>query len=152
MLTPTNTLSQSKASSPMPADPSANPPTTEAITAPETSDISEDALNDPELAAYGLQVYHQQYCGVCHHLATANTGGLFGPPQDQIGVTAEQRIHDPRYKGVATTAAAYIRESILNPGIYLVAGYEQSRHHMPAFTHLSQAEVDALVAFLYQQR
>jgi hypothetical protein len=50
------------------------------------------------------------------------------------------------------TATEYIRESILNPSIYLVEGYEQSRHHMPAFTHLSEADVEALVQMLLQQK
>jgi hypothetical protein len=69
-----------------------------------------------------------------------------------MGLTAEQRIQNPNYTGTATTAAEYIRESLLDPQVYLAEGYEQSRHHMPAFTHLSEAEVNALVALLLQQR
>jgi len=105
-----------------------------------------------ELAAQGLQIYRQQYCGVCHRLDAAGTAGVFGPEQNSIGLVAEQRLQDEAYQGEAATAAEYIRESILNPGVYLVEGYEQSRHQMPPFTHLSQVQVDALVTMLLQQR
>jgi mono/diheme cytochrome c family protein len=104
------------------------------------------------MVEYGLQVYRQQYCGICHRLDAASTAGMFGPDQNDIGRVAEQRIQEEQYQGEATTAAEYIRESIVNPGIYLAEGYEQSRHHMPPFTHLGEAEVEALVTMLLQQK
>ena len=102
--------------------------------------------------AYGLEVFKSQYCGICHQLDVANTAGLFGPPQNKIGLTAVQRIQDPDYTGTATTASEYIRESIVSPDIYLVPGFEYSRHRMPAFTHLTQVEVEALVQLLLHQK
>jgi nitric oxide reductase subunit C len=105
-----------------------------------------------ELIAYGLQVYKQQSCGTCHQLDVASTAGMFGPSQNNIGSAAEQRIEDSRYTGQATTAAEYIRESIVDPAAYYVEGYQQSRHRMPAFTHLSEAELNALVQILLQQK
>jgi mono/diheme cytochrome c family protein len=121
-----------------------------ALPSPTAGPPAQTSAEDP--VAYGLQVYREQYCGICHRLDAAGTAGVFGPEQNNIGRVAEQRIQAEAYQGEATTAAEYIRESILNPSIYLAEGYEQSRHHMPPFTHLSQDQVDALVAMLLQQR
>jgi mono/diheme cytochrome c family protein len=99
-----------------------------------------------------MEVYHEQYCGICHQLDAANTGGTFGPTHNGLAQTAEQRLRDPRYAGAATTAAEYVRESILSPALYLVEGYEGSQHHMPAYTNLSETDLDALVQLLLQQK
>ena len=56
-----------------------------------------------------------------------------------------------RVAATATSPAEYLRECIVNPGIYLVAGYNSPRLKMATFTNLSEAEVDALVQFLLQQ-
>jgi nitric oxide reductase subunit C len=100
----------------------------------------------------GLEVYKQQYCGLCHQLDAAATAGQFGPSHNGLGLTAEQRIQDPHYTGTATTAAEYIHESIITPKAYLVPGYEHTAHHMPAYGHLSESDVDALVQLLLQQK
>jgi mono/diheme cytochrome c family protein len=150
---------------PLPAQTPTEPPAAGSPTAAIPTEIAalvtalpSPAVGPPEQAnaadpvAQGLQIYRQQYCGICHRLDAAGTAGVFGPEQNSIGLVAEQRLQDENYQGEATTAAEYIRESILNPGVYLAEGYEQSRHQMPPFTHLSQADVDALVALLLQQR
>jgi hypothetical protein len=67
-------------------------------------------------------------------------------------VTAEQRIKEAQYTGSAISAAEYLHESIINPKIYLVAGYEHTQHHMPAYVHLSETDVEALVQMLLQQK
>ncbi len=100
----------------------------------------------------GIQVYHEAYCGICHRLDVAGTTGTFGPEQNHTGTVAGERLRDPGYHGTAATAAEYVRESILDPGIYLVKGYEQSRHHMPPFTHLKDEQVEALVQLLLAQK
>ena len=98
--------------------------------------------------AYGLQVYKQYYCGICHQLDTAGTQGAFGPSHNEAGDKAVERLQDPNYQGEAKTAEAYIRESILEPQVYIVPGYAATPHRMPAYTQLTQEEFDALVAFL----
>lgn len=103
------------------------------------------------LAALGLQIYSEQYCGICHQLDAAGTKGIFGPSHNGLGQTAARRIQDSTYHGTAHTPAEYIRESILDPEAYIVPGFEQSRHKMPAFTHLTDAQVEALVQMLLQQ-
>jgi mono/diheme cytochrome c family protein len=110
-----------------------------------TSRTAADGAALEQLIAFGLDVYRQQYCGVCHRLDTAETGGTFGPTHNGMGRTADRRIRDPKYTGAATTAGGYVRESIVDPVIYLVPGYEISRYQMPAYTNLSEEELHALV-------
>lgn len=107
---------------------------------------------DPALIAAGLDVYHKSYCGVCHELAAAGTAGTFGPSHNGIATTAAERVVDPNYTGEAKTAKEYLYESLLKPDAYYAPGYGASMHRMPPFSHLSQADLDALVAFLMVQK
>jgi cytochrome c551/c552 len=100
----------------------------------------------------GIAIYRKSYCGHCHSLAVAGTRGIFAPNHDQMGTIAEERIAAANYRGSATTAAAYIRESIVEPRAYIVDGYQATPHHMPAYTNLSDDELDAMVNMLLQQR
>jgi nitric oxide reductase subunit C len=100
----------------------------------------------------GLEVYRAQYCGVCHTLDAAETKGPFGPTHNGIGTIAAERIADPGYTGKATTAEEYIRESIIDPAIYIVPGSALGRYRMGAYTMLSETELEALVQFLLEQR
>jgi mono/diheme cytochrome c family protein len=106
----------------------------------------------PALIERGLQVYQQSYCGLCHQLDAAHTAGQFGPTHNHMGTTAALRIQDATYTGMARTAAEYIRESIVSPQAHIVAGYEHSQYHMPAFAKLSEADLNALVQMLLQQK
>ncbi len=99
----------------------------------------------------GVEVYRENYCGSCHTLTVANTRGTFGPDHDDAGTEAGQYISLDNYTGVATTAADYIRESILDPTVFYTPGFESTNHHMPAFTHLPQDEIDAMVYMLMHQ-
>jgi len=116
-----------------------------------TTTLADTAALDSRIAL-GLATYRKQYCGICHQLDAANTRGVFGPTHNGVGVTAERRIHDPNYTGHAATAAEYIRESIVEPSVYIVPGYEFTRHRMPAYTELGDAELDGLVQLLLHQR
>jgi hypothetical protein len=69
-----------------------------------------------------------------------------------MGAIADERIQAPGYAGSATTAEDYIRESLLDPKAYLVPGYEVTSHHMPAYVHLEEGDINALVQMLLQQR
>ncbi|CAN5801744.1 hypothetical protein BH24DEI2_BH24DEI2_24320 [soil metagenome] len=110
-----------------------------------------EAAGEADGVTRGLEVYRTQYCGTCHTLKAAGTLGIFGPPHDAIGVIAGARIQDPHYHGEAKTAEAYLIESILNPRVYLVPGYSFTYHHMPAYTALSETDLDALVTMLLAQ-
>jgi cytochrome c5 len=98
--------------------------------------------------AEGFRVYREQFCGTCHAFAVAGTAGVFGPTHDDLRRTAEAHIRDPKYTGSATTAEEYVRESITDPGVYRVPGYEVTRFLMPTYVNLSDAEVDAVVHML----
>jgi nitric oxide reductase subunit C len=96
----------------------------------------------------GILVYKQQYCGVCHTFSKAGTKGPFGPSHDGIRATAEERVRSESYTGRATTAAEYLRESIVDPAAFVVPGFASTRYTMPAYSHLTDAEIDSLVALL----
>jgi len=90
-------------------------------------------------------------CFACH--STARGVNLVGPSLADIGATGAQRIEDPTYKGKATDAAGYIRESILDPDAFVLTGPTYSsggRSLMPTGldASLSPEQVDHLVAFL----
>ena len=151
---PTAAATATSTHTPLPSPTSASSPP---IVTPSSTDTSTPAAaigdvvaNDPVEA--GLQLYLQQHCGTCHRLDAAGAQGTLGPPHNGIATTAEARLHDPAYTGTATTPAEYLRESIVNPGVYLVASYDSPRLKMAAFTNLSEAQVDALVQFLLQQK
>jgi mono/diheme cytochrome c family protein len=105
----------------------------------------------PALAAEGLQIYRDQYCGICHQSTAAATGGTFGPTHDGLATVAAQRIQDSSYHGTATTVAGYLHESLIEPRRYIVPGYELTPHSMPSYSFLTAQQLDALVQFLHQQ-
>ena len=100
---------------------------------------------------HGIAVYHEQRCGVCHALQIANTAGFFGPPHDRAASIANQRLTSAAYTGQAEDVEAYLRESLLEPQIYVVPGFGLSQHRMPAYDFLPQSDLDALVYLLVNQ-
>jgi mono/diheme cytochrome c family protein len=68
-----------------------------------------------------------------------------------MAAVAAQRITDSHYTGSATSPAEYIHESIVDPPRYIVESYTSSSHPMPAYTHLTDQQIEALVQFLLQQ-
>lgn len=119
---------------------------------PVASDPQAEATPiDPALIARGVEVYRSNYCGTCHTLTVANTRGTFGPAHDDAGLAAAYHLAMASYRGDATTSTEYIRESLLDPGLFYTPGYESTNHHMPAFGHLPPEDIDALVALLASQ-
>lgn len=100
------------------------------------------------LAARGLTVYKEQYCGVCHELESAGTRGIFGPTHGEMVEMAAARLEDPAYSGDATDVYTYLYESIIEPGKYFVEGYAMSPHKMPSFRHIPEEDLEALIVFL----
>jgi nitric oxide reductase subunit C len=90
-------------------------------------------------------------CFACHSVAPGVN--LVGPSLAGLGGRAGQIVRSPDYHGKATDAAGYIRESILQPSAYVVAGPSYSangRSFMPdnVGTLLTAEQVDHLVAYL----
>lgn len=106
---------------------------------------------DAERMAYGIEVYRSQYCGMCHTLTVANTGGTFGPSHDGMGSIVVERLQEDTYSGDATTAEAYLRESIVDPAIFKVPEFSLSNHQMPPYSHLPAEDIDAMVYLLLNQ-
>lgn len=111
----------------------------------------EAASDDPVAIGQALFGQAPPGCFACH--STAPGVNLVGPALAGISATAAERVKAADYKGKATDAAGYIRESILEPNADLVAGatYSSNGQSMmpPGFGQsLQPAQVDALVAYL----
>ena len=109
------------------------------------------ASNEPSEQGEALFRTSPPGCVSCHSVAPGVN--LAGPSLADIGVSAASRVRSPDYKGKATDAASYIRESILQPSAYLVPGPiygAGGRSFMPDnFDTLLKAEqIDQLVAYL----
>jgi mono/diheme cytochrome c family protein len=91
-----------------------------------------------EAVARGRQVYHSLGCANCHEPNLF--GQRLGPPLDHIGTAAASRR-------LGVSAEEYVRQSILDPGAYVVPGYQDS---MPRDLgrDLTPTDLDALVAYL----
>ena len=101
---------------------------------------AEPPATDP--VARGRQVYRALNCGSCHEPNLF--GQHIGPPLDHVGSVAATRRP-------GMSAGDYLRESIIDPGAYVVPGYTDS---MPRGLErsLSQEDLDALIAYLLSLR
>lgn len=110
---------------------------------------------DPER---GEALYRQQSigdgaapgCVSCHSLEPGVV--KVGPSHAEVGARAEQLVRAPDYRGEATTAAEYLRESILEPNAHVVEGFERGLMYQNFDQVLSEQQVADLVAFLLTQR
>jgi mono/diheme cytochrome c family protein len=91
-----------------------------------------------EPVARGRQLYRSLGCTNCHEPNLF--GQRLGPPLDDIGTLAVTRRP-------GLSAEEYVRQSILDPGAYVLPGYQDS---MPRDLgrDLSPTDLDALVAYL----
>lgn len=109
------------------------------------------ASNDP--IALGQSLFRQSSpgCFACH--STVAGVNMVGPSLAGIADMAATHLKAADYRGTATDAAGYIRESIVNPSAYVVHGPSYSSNGqsiMPAgFAQvLTPVQVDNLVAYL----
>ena len=93
-----------------------------------------EAEGDP---AAGEEVFAnaQPACGSCHTLAAANATQTLGPNLDEV---------------LADKDAAFIRESIVNPGAEVTEGFPDNLMPSDYGDKLSDQELADLVAFLVQ--
>ena len=93
-------------------------------------------------------------CNACHSVAPGVN--LAGPTLAGVATRAAERIGSPGYKGKATDAAGYIRESIVEPSAHLVPGEMYSADgtsFMPnTYGTMKPEEIDQLVAYLQTLR
>ena len=97
---------------------------------------SEPKATDP--IERGTQVYREKGCGSCHQVGS--DGGTIGPPLSHIATVAGTRAP-------GMDAETYLRQSVLDPGAYIVPGYPDT---MPRGLGrgLSQEDFDDLVRYL----
>jgi cytochrome c553 len=98
----------------------------------------EPVATDP--VARGRQVYRASGCASCHEASLFNLFRPVGPPLNEIGLVGRKRI-------AGMSAEDYIRQSITDPGAYLVPGYPDSMPRGLA-RDLSPEDLAALVAYL----
>ena len=105
--------------------------------------------NDMALAAF-----QKGACGSCHTIdGVPNASGVIAPDLSMLNSMAEEQIKNESYTGKATTADEYIRESIIDPGIYLAPECPSGAcpaNVMPATisSTLSEDEINAIVQYL----
>jgi len=92
----------------------------------------------------GRQVYDRTGCATCHESGLGNLFHPVGPPLDHVGTVAATRRP-------GLSAEDYIRQAIVDPGVYVVPGYPDS---MPRGLgdRLSKEDMDALVRYLASLR
>ena len=119
---------------------------------PETTVATQVTAASANPVALGEAVFRRSppACFSCH--STTEGTVLVGPTLAGLATRAATLVASPSYKGAARSAADYIRESILNPNAYVVAGPTfgaGGQSIMPPFNGvLKPEEVEQLVAYL----
>ncbi len=124
--------------------------------APVEKKVDLGSLTMDDFVALGDELFHGKgTCTLCHK--PAPLGRAPDIEGEDMVATATERLADPRYKGKATDAASYIHESMVEPSIYVVAGWgkkgsDDSESPMPHVNkppiQLSDMEMDAITAWL----
>lgn len=119
------------------------------ISSETTGGTADDALNDDTYAEVtqtlladadpvrGAELVESKGCNACH--AGPNAGRL-APPHAEVAALASER-RPP------LTAAGYVYESILFPGIFVVEGYQNNMPRIYA-DQLTDAELGDIMAYL----
>lgn len=124
--------------------------------APVEKKVDLGSLSMDGFIALGDDIFHNKgTCTLCHK--PAPLGRAPDIEGENMVALAAERLADPRYKGEARDAEAYIRESMVDPGKYVVAGWgkkgsNDSESPMPHVDkppiQLSPMEIDAVIAWL----
>lgn len=121
---------------------------------PKEEIVDFGALTMDSFIALGESTFNGKgTCALCHN----NLGRAPDLLAMNVVAAGEQRLADERYQGAAADTEAYIRESMVNPGIYVVAGFgkkgsNDTESPMPAVDkkpiELSAVQIDAVIAYL----
>ncbi len=108
------------------------------------SQTGDAPFNAGEQAA--IAIVEQMGCFACHRLERIGRGGKIGPNWDDMPNVSGIR-------GDGLTAEEYVRQSISEPGDFIVPGFEDQAGTMPQTfgERLTGAELDMLVNFLLQK-
>jgi cytochrome c2 len=110
---------------------------------PKELELSAD-MSSTEFVKFGQEIFYGKgTCALCH---TIGEKGERCPDLDGIGPRADMRVKEASYKGSAETGPEYLVESLHEPVVYVVEGYQPS---MPSMgRQLNDLEMVALVSFL----
>ncbi len=110
---------------------------------PKESDLTADMTPEAFVAAGQDIFYGKGTCALCH---TIGEKGDRCPNLAGIGELADVRVQEAGYRGDASNGPEYVVESLHNPAVYVVDGYQPT---MPALgRQLNDLEMVAVVAFL----
>jgi cytochrome c oxidase subunit 2 len=94
---------------------------------------------DGDRVAYGARLFEREGCATCHRVVEGDAG-MVGPSLWGLA-HGTRTLADGRQ---AVVDDAYLRRALLEPTAEVAWGYPTS---MPAYGHLSEGELDALVAY-----
>ncbi len=124
--------------------------------APVEQEVDLGALTMDSFVALGETLFEGKgTCTLCHK--PPPLGRAPDVQGENMVELAQQRLADERYRGEAGNAEEYMRESLLDPSRYVVAGWGKKGTNdavspMPAINkppiELSAVEMDAIIAYL----
>lgn len=122
--------------------------------APEETELELGAMNMDAFITLGESLFSGKgTCTLCHN-ALGRAPDILAI---DMGGTARERLADERYQGKAGDVEAYLRESMVDPGAYVVRGFGKKGTNdtvspMPAVDkppiQLSDIELDAVIAYM----
>ena len=122
--------------------------------APRESTVDLGALTMDSFVALGESIFEGKgTCTLCHN----NLGRAPDLLALNVARTAREQLEDSRYQGAASDVEDYLRESMIEPGAYVVKGFgkkgtNDAESPMPAVDRapiqLTDVEIDAVIAFM----
>ena len=97
------------------------------------------------------EIFTKAGCAVCHTVpGISGADGRVGPSL-LLGATGPLRLADPSYRGHAQSVHQYVIESVIEPGVFVVAGYPD--HTMPTWygAKLSALALEKIASYLELQ-
>ncbi|HEY3551360.1 MAG TPA: cytochrome c oxidase subunit II [Gaiellaceae bacterium] len=120
---------QERSAGPPPPSSSSTTGTTSTTTSPSSS------------SAAGLTAFNTSQCASCHTLSAAGATGTIGPDLDKLVSYAKQ---------AKQPLAAFVHQSIVDPGAYVQPGYHNGLMPTSFGQSLTKPQLEALVTFLVQ--
>jgi cytochrome c2 len=114
-----------------------------ATPAPSASQPAASGKGD---TANGEKLFASNGCAACHSFKEGEK--IIGPSLYHIGQTAASHVKGGDYQGHAKTAEDYVRESIVEPNVYIVPGFSAGIMLQDFGAKLNAQNIDDLVAFL----